>query len=455
MGDETFKAAEQKFQQGGFAEAADLFLKISPASALWREARYNAAVCLHRVERVQDAYDVLKEVPTEKDSAKFILLKGDLLRALNSTGQALLAFESLMDAPEKKEALQGKGLCYLQMGQLPAAKRVFESALELAPNDPGVLHNCGVAARVMGKMDAAIPFFDREFAVSGSQLALAGKAESLLSSKAVEQAEEVAKSLDEQSALLPFSIHEALRVRKDEALKPAWIVKTRQLGTSALKHNDLVSALLLLEEAMRVSRGEYETSIALGRLYLRLNLLAASVLCLQIACVKEPENHAPRIALGEAFLRCKEYKRALSALQGTLGNTTSIWLYVEALLGAQEFDLAKRILFDLASGDSARLQAALAELSLKAGDKDAAHVHLAQGERYASSEPEGADRLARVAYELGEVSRAEYLCRAALSREPFSAATHALLAQVLEARGAGEESESERQFALLLQPDSN
>ncbi|MBX7186692.1 MAG: tetratricopeptide repeat protein [Vicinamibacteria bacterium] len=78
---------------------------------------------------------------------------------------ALDFFDRAINSSSSAEAFRWKGQALLQLGQADEALALFEAALDIAPNDPEIHHDRGVAFAMLGDSARAVEAFDKALAI--------------------------------------------------------------------------------------------------------------------------------------------------------------------------------------------------------------------------------------------------------------------------------------------------
>lgn len=140
---------------------------VAQAVTYWGE-RFNrgpgdeqAAFAYSRALLAQDqraqAVAVLQKAVVANSASKF--LQGELGKALAANGQlqeALAVFEQAHtpDHPDWR-ILSAQGAVYDQLGRSDEARKHYEAALHIAPNEPAILTNLGLSYALSGDLPAA------------------------------------------------------------------------------------------------------------------------------------------------------------------------------------------------------------------------------------------------------------------------------------------------------------
>lgn len=184
----------------------------------------------------------------------------------------------------------------LQTGRLDEAARRAERALDLAADDPDVLHGAGDIYAAQGKFEKAIQAYDQ--AVQRSQAPLPIRlARARLLTRIGRPAQ---AALELQAALERHPVEEGAW----EALSQA----QEELG-------DLESALKSAAEAVRLAPRRSAYRLLLGRLCLKAGQLDRALDELSHAQSRAPEDAAVAVELGKVYEARREFQNALESFQ--------------------------------------------------------------------------------------------------------------------------------------------
>ncbi len=104
--------------------------------------------------------------PRAPKGAKALVAQAERLRDKGDTERALDLFGRAADEePDNADALAGRGLCYLDLSQYPAAEASFQSALQVAPEHADALLGLAETYRWQGKKAEAIKYYERVLAL--------------------------------------------------------------------------------------------------------------------------------------------------------------------------------------------------------------------------------------------------------------------------------------------------
>lgn len=134
--------------------------RIDPTLVQANLVRSEAALDLGRLN---DADADLQQIEKEyKDSARFHLVKGNLLDARGSTALAIPEYDLALKLSRTNiEAYVNRGAVYYRMGLYDEARTDFETALALDPAQPQALNNLGLIASKERQWTQAIAYFDQ------------------------------------------------------------------------------------------------------------------------------------------------------------------------------------------------------------------------------------------------------------------------------------------------------
>jgi tetratricopeptide (TPR) repeat protein len=229
-----FLKGNQALSQKNYAEALRLYDEAIAKNADFSDAYLNKGITLLKLGRVEDTYEILTEAiridPTltqanlvrseaaldlgrikearedlaqiEKqylDSARFHLVKGNLLDAEGSPSLAIPEYDAALRLSKTNvEAYVNRGAVYYRMGSYTEARLDFETAITLDPAQPQALNNLGLIASKNKQWQQAIAYFDQVLARDPSEpYSLNNKAYVLLVTGKEEEARVlIEKSLD-------------------------------------------------------------------------------------------------------------------------------------------------------------------------------------------------------------------------------------------------------------------
>ncbi|WAC14246.1 tetratricopeptide repeat protein [Dyadobacter pollutisoli] len=191
-----FLKGNQALSQKNYAEALRLYDEAIAKNADFSDAYLNKGITLLKLNRTQEAYEVLTEAITidpslvqanlvrseagldlgrlreakqdlqliekeYKDSTRFYLIKGNIMEAEGNASLAIQEYDhSLQLSPKNVEALVNRGAVYYRLGSYPAAKADFQAAVTLRPDQPQALNNLGLIASREKKWGEALSYFD-------------------------------------------------------------------------------------------------------------------------------------------------------------------------------------------------------------------------------------------------------------------------------------------------------
>jgi tetratricopeptide (TPR) repeat protein len=229
-----FLKGNAALNQKNYAEALRLYDEAIAKNADFSDAYLNKGITLLKLGRTTDAYEILTEAiqidPTlvqanlvrseaaldlgrlrvaredllhiekqYKDSARFHLIKGNLLDAEGNAALAIPEYDlALRLSRTNVEAYVNRGAVYYRMGSHKEAQSDFETAVALDPAQPQALNNLGLIASKNKQWPQAIAYFDQVLGRDPSEpYSLNNKAYALLQTGRADEARSlIEKSLD-------------------------------------------------------------------------------------------------------------------------------------------------------------------------------------------------------------------------------------------------------------------
>ncbi|MCF0040985.1 tetratricopeptide repeat protein [Dyadobacter fanqingshengii] len=229
-----FLKGNQALNQKNYAEALRLYDEAIAKNADFSDAYLNKGITLLKMGMPNDAYEILTEAikidPTltqanlvraesgldlgrlreakqdlqqiekdYKDSARFFLVRGNLLGAEGNASLALADYDRSIQLQKLNvEAYVNRGAIYYGLKNLKSAKEDFQNALALNPAQPQALNNLGLIATKERNWKSALSYFDKVLSVTPDDAySLNNKGYVLLQTGSPDQAKElIEKSLD-------------------------------------------------------------------------------------------------------------------------------------------------------------------------------------------------------------------------------------------------------------------
>ena len=136
-------------EAGRRGEAIRVLEQVPDTSPFYVSARGQLAWALRREERNDEALQVADEALRHRPHRDLKIQLGDLYRSLDRHGEAGLVFNEIVEADkaEGRDAdwrlLYARGAARERMGRWPEAEADLLAAIELAPNDAGLLNYLG------------------------------------------------------------------------------------------------------------------------------------------------------------------------------------------------------------------------------------------------------------------------------------------------------------------------
>ncbi len=160
--DRDFMDGIERFQEGRFQEAVDLFLKVRDRFPEQVESYYNIGVAYLRLDRTASAVEALeKAVQLKPDAAEPLLALGEGYVLLGRTGEAEELFRrALALEPGHPGAHVDLGLLYYKADKLDEALASFEKAIQLDPKLAVAHYQAGLASLKKGDLPKAVGHFE-------------------------------------------------------------------------------------------------------------------------------------------------------------------------------------------------------------------------------------------------------------------------------------------------------
>jgi tetratricopeptide (TPR) repeat protein len=229
-----FLKGNQALSQKNYAEAVRFYNEAIAKNADFSDAYLNKGISLLKMNKAEDAYDVLTEAiridPTlvqanlvraetslhlgrmreaqqdlkaiekqYRDSTRYYLVKGDLLSAEGNASLAIPEYDKAIQLKSNNvEALVNRGAIYYNMHAYKQAKDDFNAAVSISPLLPQALNNLGLIATKEKNWSLAIAYFDKVLdSDPADPFALNNKGYVLLQTGATEKAKElISRSLE-------------------------------------------------------------------------------------------------------------------------------------------------------------------------------------------------------------------------------------------------------------------
>ena len=283
-----FLKANLAFTQKNYTEALRLYDEAISKNPDFSDAMLNKGICLIKLNRAEEAYEVLTESITldaslvqanlvraesglilgkfnevesdlkqiakvYKDSSRFYLLRGNLMEARSQSSAATADYDKAIALDKNNvEALINRGAVYYKSGSLQLAKEDFTSAIKIRPSQLEALNNLGLIAIKEKDLPQAILYFDKILNFNPADaLALNNKGYALLKKGETEQAGKlIDRSLD---------------------IKPDNGYALRNMGIYYQKSGDLPKAIIQFKKALDLSEPVEDLYGLAGLAFLQAN----------------------------------------------------------------------------------------------------------------------------------------------------------------------------------------
>ncbi|MDH5772856.1 MAG: tetratricopeptide repeat protein, partial [Rhodospirillaceae bacterium] len=132
-----------------YDDANSVYKKITKSSIMYEQAQLRIAANLERLEQVDAAIKMLKEISTEnKSNANALVELGDVLRRAERFSDAATAYSQALGRISKIEKhhwgiFYSRGISFERSGNWKKAEADFLTALEMEPDQPFVLNYLG------------------------------------------------------------------------------------------------------------------------------------------------------------------------------------------------------------------------------------------------------------------------------------------------------------------------
>ncbi|SOD96096.1 tetratricopeptide repeat protein [Caenispirillum bisanense] len=136
-------------RMGREADANEVYATAEPGSIAWYTARLRMADNLERLDRLDEAVALLREVAAAfPDRAEPLVVVGDLHRRNKQWTEAVAAYDAALDrvpviGPEHWSWYYSRGIAHERADQWSQAEADFKKALDLSPDQPFVLNYLG------------------------------------------------------------------------------------------------------------------------------------------------------------------------------------------------------------------------------------------------------------------------------------------------------------------------
>jgi tetratricopeptide (TPR) repeat protein len=156
LAEATLLIGQALADQENYEAAIASYQSIDPASPLSYAGKLLSADALHRLERKEEAYQLLEDLAVAEPGRTEALVElGNLLRAEEQYDRAEQAYSRAIErlgAPEREHwrLYYARGIAYERTKQWPKAEADFLQALELEPEQPFVLNYLGYSWVDMG-----------------------------------------------------------------------------------------------------------------------------------------------------------------------------------------------------------------------------------------------------------------------------------------------------------------
>ena len=160
--DPDFVSGIERFQEGRFEEAVDLFLKVRERFPESVETFYNLGVAYLRLGRTDSAVEALERaVQLKPDAAEPYLALGESYVVLGRTGEAEEAFvRAVALDPGNPGTLLDLGILYYKGDKIDEALGCFEKAIQLDPKLAAARYQAGLASVRKGDLPKAVAYFE-------------------------------------------------------------------------------------------------------------------------------------------------------------------------------------------------------------------------------------------------------------------------------------------------------
>lgn len=171
----SYRAARERAAAAVEIEPGDERARLLHGLSLYHENPADSGACA-RVEA--DLLVFVRGTDADPEAVRV------LARVAMDQGRWELARERLMQAtalqPGRADDAKGLGYCSLRLGDPPAARRAFDEACTLAPDDAEAWHYAGIACMEAGDREAALARFARCLAIDAGFAAARLRAGALL-----------------------------------------------------------------------------------------------------------------------------------------------------------------------------------------------------------------------------------------------------------------------------------
>ena len=191
-----FLKANQALNQKNYAEAIRLYDEAIDKNSEFSDAYLNKGICLMKLGRIDDAYEILtkaiqidqslvqailvrseagillgklneSEADLKKirkayqDSSSYYLIHGNLMGSKNNISEAMADYDQSISLDSSNvEALVNRGAIQYKLGALDLAFKDFTKAVKFNPSQSEALNNLGLIATKQRDWKTAISYFD-------------------------------------------------------------------------------------------------------------------------------------------------------------------------------------------------------------------------------------------------------------------------------------------------------
>lgn len=161
--DTTITRGVVLFHQGRTVDALAQFNLVLEKEPKNNQARYLAAVCLARLNKIPESLDNYRQIP--KESSYYLearLNLATLLMRLGQNGNALVELDLLeKDFPNELDVLRTRGSVLSSMGRFEQAEEVLQRALKLQPDDPESIYSLAVLYERSGRWKQGVQVMEK------------------------------------------------------------------------------------------------------------------------------------------------------------------------------------------------------------------------------------------------------------------------------------------------------
>ncbi|HPQ72268.1 MAG TPA: tetratricopeptide repeat protein [bacterium] len=152
------------FYQGKPVDALAQFNLVLEKDPENHQARYFAAVCLARLNRIDEAMNAYRRIPADNPyylDARIGLAY--LLIRVNRAGDALAELDLLAEKfPGEVDVLRARATVMTEMGRFEQAEQALEEARKIAPQDKQVIYSLAVLYERSGRWKKAVQLMEQQ-----------------------------------------------------------------------------------------------------------------------------------------------------------------------------------------------------------------------------------------------------------------------------------------------------